>query len=144
MTPKKSQTSSRRKGKEAVDDLATREVGKEAAYSESDHSNEEEEKRDPNSECAPFINPWHNVHSHFPKVSGDYVPLLSCRVWLALCLCNIDVSWAPLASSIFDIAIRQGTSLPIPIHFEFGSGVALCWQEWVDRELSDKGFMGLL
>ena len=31
----------------------------------------------------------------------------------------------------------------MPIHFEFGSGMALCWKEWVDRELSDMGFMGL-
>ena len=30
------------------------------------------------------------------------------------------------------------------IHFEFGSGIALGWKEWVDSELSDTGFMGLL
>ena len=32
----------------------------------------------------------------------------------------------------------------MPIHFEFGSGTALGWREWVDNELSDTGFMGLL
>ena len=66
------------------------------------------------------------------------------HVWLALCHRNIDVSWALLATSIPDLVIRQGISLPVPIHFEFGSGIALGWKEWVDRELSDAGFMGLL
>ena len=32
----------------------------------------------------------------------------------------------------------------MPIHFEFGSGTASGWREWVDSELSDTGFMGLL
>ena len=31
-----------------------------------------------------------------------------------------------------------------PFHFEFGSGESLGWKEWVDSELSDTGFMGLL
>ena len=32
----------------------------------------------------------------------------------------------------------------MPIYFEFGSGTALGWREWVDNELSDTSFMGLL
>ena len=32
----------------------------------------------------------------------------------------------------------------MPIHFEFGSSTALVWKEWVDNELSDAGFIGLL
>jgi len=32
----------------------------------------------------------------------------------------------------------------MPIHFEFGSGTALGWREWVNNELFDVGFMGLL
>ena len=55
-----------------------------------------------------------------------------------------NVSWAPLASSIPDLSIRQGVSLPVPLHFEFGSSTSLGWKEWVDSELSDTGFMGLL
>ena len=47
-------------------------------------------------------------------------------------------------SSIPDLAIRQGISLLVPIHFKFGLGTALGWREWVDNELSDVGFMGLL
>ena len=66
------------------------------------------------------------------------------RVWLALGRWNPNVSWAPLASSIPDLAIRQGISLPVPIHFEFGLGTTSGWREWVDNELSDVGFMGLL
>ena len=65
-------------------------------------------------------------------------------VWLALCHRNTNVSWALLASSIPDLVIRQGTSLLVPIHFEFGSGTTLGWKERVHRELSDMGFMGLL
>ena len=91
-----------------------------------------------------MIDPWYEVHPHFPKVPGDYAPPLSGRVWRAFGRRNPDVSWAPLASSIPDLAICQGISLPVPIHFEFGSGTALGWREWVDNELSDAGFMGLL
>ena len=82
-------------------------------------------QRDPNSECAPLINPWYEVHPHFLKVPGDYKPPLPGRVWLALVWRNPDVSWAPLASSIPDLTIRQGISLPVRIHFEFGSDTAL-------------------
>ena len=49
-----------------------------------------------------------------------------------------------LASSIPNLVICQGTSLPIPIHFEFGSSTTLGWREWVDNELSNTGSMGLL
>ena len=49
-----------------------------------------------------------------------------------------------MASSILDLVIRQGILLPVPINFEFGLGTALGWREWVDNELSDTGFMGLL
>ena len=72
------------------------------------------------------------------------MPPPSSRVWLALSRRNPDVSWAPLASSIPDLVIRQGILLPVPIHFEFGSDTALDWREWVDNELSDTGFMGVL
>ena len=65
-------------------------------------------------------------------------------MWLTLCRRNLNASWALAASSISDLVIRQGISLPVPIHFEFGSGIAQGWKEWVDSELSDTGFMGLL
>ena len=120
-------------------------VGKEAMYSESDHSDEEEALCAPDSKCAPFIDPWYDTHAHFPKVPSDYTsPLPPGRVWLAFCCHNTDVSWAPLASSIPNLVIRQGSSLLVPILFEFGSGTTLGWKEWVDRELSDTGFMELL
>ena len=145
MTSAKSQSSSCYKGKEVISDPpAARDVGKEAVYSESDHSEEEETKCDLDSECAPLIDPWYNVHPHFPKIPGDYaLPPSSC-VWLALCWRNTDISWAPLAYLILDLVIRQGTSLPVPIHFEFGSSTALGWKEWANNELFDTSFMGLL
>ena len=49
-----------------------------------------------------------------------------------------------MASSIPDLIIRQGTSLPVPIHFEFGSSTMLGSREWVDKELSNTSFIGLL
>ena len=72
-----------------------------------------------NNECAPLIDPWYDTHAHFPKVPGDYTSPPLGHVWLALCRHNINISWASLASSIFDLAIRQGTSLPVPILFKF-------------------------
>ena len=118
MSPVKSQGSSRRKGKAVASDSPT--VPEETERSDSERSAEEETERDPDSECASLINPWYEVHPHFPKVPGDYVPPLPSRIWLAFGRRNPDVSWAPLASSIPDLAIRQGISLPVPIHFEFG------------------------
>ena len=145
MVPVKSSSSSRRKGKEAVyDPPVEQETGKEAVYSESDHSDEEEAWRDPDNECALLIDPWYDVHPSFPKILGDYVLSSSSRVWLALCRLNLNPSWASVSSSISDLVIHQGISLPVPIHFEFGSGTALGWKEWVDSELSDMGFMGSL
>ena len=142
MTPAKGQGSSRRKRKEVVsDDPVVRDVGEEAIYSESDHFEEEGAQRDSDSECTPLIDPWYDTHGYFLKVPDDYMlPLSPGRVWLALCRRNT----ASLVSSIPDLVIRQGTSLPVPILFKFGSGIALGWKEWVDKELSDTGFMGLL
>ena len=145
MTPAKSQSSSHRKGKEVIFDPPTaRGVDEEAVYSESNPFGEEEVDHDLDSECASLINPWYDIHPHFPKIPGDYVPPPPGRVWLAPCWRNTDSSWAPLASSIPNLVIHQGTSLPMPIHFEFGSGTALGWREWVDNELSDTDFMRLL
>ena len=86
MTPVKSSGSSHRKGKEAVyDPSIEQETGKEAVYSKSDHSDEEKAWRDPDSECAPLIDPWYNIYPSFPKIPGDYVPPPSSHLWLALC-----------------------------------------------------------
>ena len=115
-----------RKGKEiASDDLATKTTGEDAPPFESEHSNEEEGGRDPNNECASLINPWYDTHAH----------------WLSISCRNTKVSWVPSASSIPDLVIRQGTSLPMTILFKFGSGTSLDWKEWVDEELSDTSFM---
>ena len=130
MTPAKGQSSSRRKGKEIVSDPpSARDVGEKAMYSESNHFDEEEAQRALDSECTPFIDPWYDIHAYFPKIPCDYMPTPSGRVWLAFCRRNTNVSWAPLASLIPDLVIRQGTSLPVPIHFKFGSGTELGWKE---------------
>ena len=145
MAPMKSQGSSRRKGKEvASDPPAVPDVGEEAEYSESEHSVGEEAQRDPNNECAPLIDPWYKIHPHFPKVPSDYAPSPPSHVWLALGQRNPNISWAPLASSIPNLAICHGISLPVPIHFEFGSSATSGCRKWVDNELSYTGFMGLL
>ena len=129
MSPVKSQGSSRRKGKAiAFDSPTVADIGKETEHFESGQSAGEETQRDPNSECTPLIDPWYEVHPHFPKVPSDYTLPSGC-VWLALVRRNPDVSWALLASSIPDLAIHQGVSLPVPTHFKFGSGTALGWRE---------------
>ena len=107
MTPAKAQNSSRRKGKEIVSDApAKRDVGEEAVYSKLDYSDKEEARRALDNECALLIDPWYDTHAHFSKVPSDYTPLLPGYVWLTLCRHNPNVSWAPLASSIPDLAIR--------------------------------------
>ena len=99
MASVKSQSSSCRKGKKTISNPpATRGVGEEAEHSESDHSDEEEAQCDLDSECAPLINPWYNVHPHSPKIPGDYAPSSPGRVWLALCRRNPDFfrpRWPP-------------------------------------------------
>ena len=62
-------------------------------YSESYHSDKEEARHDPDSECAPLIDPWYDVYPSFPKIPSDYMPLLPSRVW------------APVSSSIYDLVI---------------------------------------
>ena len=123
----KSPSSSRRKGKTVTSDSPT--VLEEVERSDSGQSTEEEMERDPDSECAPLIDPWYEINPHFPKVPGEYVPPPQGRVLITLVRRDLDVSWAPLASSVPDLSIRQGVSLPVPLHFEFGSGTSLGWKE---------------
>ena len=93
MAPLKSSSSSRRKGKEVVyDPPVEQETGEEAMYSKLDHSDKEEARRDPDNECAPLIDPWHNVYPFFPKIPCDYVPPLQSHVWLAFCRQNLNTS----------------------------------------------------
>ena len=123
MSPAKSLSSSHRKGKAVAFDPPV--VPEEVDRSDSERSTEEEAERDPDSECAPLIDPWYEISPHFPKVPGEYVPPPPGRVLITLIRRDPDVSWAPLASSIPDLSIRQGVSLPVPLHFEFGSGESL-------------------
>ena len=93
MASVKSQGSSRHKGKKAISDPpAALDVGEEAEYSELEHSNEEEAQRDPDSECAPLIDPWYDVHPYFLKIPSDYALLPPGCVWLTLSRRNLDVS----------------------------------------------------
>ena len=142
MSPVKSPSSSRRKGKTVASDSPA--VPEEVEYSDSERSTEEETECNPDNECAPLINPWYEINPYFPKVPGEYVSPPPGRVLITFVRRDHDVSWAPLASSVPDLSIRQGVSLPVPLHFEFGSGVSSGWKEWVDSKLSDTGFMGLL
>ena len=72
IAPVKSLGSSHCKGKEAIyDPRIEQETGKEAVYSKSDHSDEEKAWHDLDSECAPLINPWYDVHPSFPEIPGD-------------------------------------------------------------------------
>ena len=138
----KGEGSSPCKGKEiAADDPATKTTGEDAPLSELECSKDEEGGRNPNSEYAPFIDPWYDTHTHFSVLPDDYLSPSSGHVWLSICRHDMEVSWAPLASSIPDVDICQDTSLPVPILFEFGSGTSLGWKEWVDEELSNMGFM---
>lgn len=119
MSPAKNEGSSCRKGKEVItNDPLAKTVGKEAPFSKSDHSKVEEGGYNPNSECLPLINSWFDAQIHFLVVLNDYLPLLPTHVWLSICHRDTEVSWVPLASSIPDLDICQGTSLLVPILFE--------------------------
>ena len=76
MSPAKSPSSSRHKGKAVAFDPPV--VSEEVDRSDSERSIEEEAERDPDGECAPLIDPWYETSPHFPKVSGEYVPP---RIW---------------------------------------------------------------
>ena len=78
----KSPSSSRRKGKTVAFDSPA--VPKEVERSDSERSTEEETERDPDSECAPLIDPWYEINPHFPKVPGKYVPPPPGRVLITL------------------------------------------------------------
>ena len=72
MSPVKSQGSSCHKGKVIAFDSPA--VPEEMERSDSEWSTEEGTERDPDSECAPLIDPWYEINPHFPKVLGEYVP----------------------------------------------------------------------
>ena len=145
MSPAKDEGSSRRKGKEvATNDPSTKTIGKEAPLSKLDHFEEEEGGCDPNNECPPLIDSWYDTHIHFPVVLGDYLPPPLGHGWLSICCHDMEISWVPLASTIPDLDICQGTLNPMHILFKFRSGTFLVWKEWVDKELSDMGFMAAL
>ena len=86
MTQVKGKGSSRCKEKEiVVNDPATKTAGEDAHLSELECSEEEEGSHDPDSECAPLIDPWYDTHMHFLTVPGDYLPPpLGSRVALHL------------------------------------------------------------
>ena len=127
MSPMKSPSSSRRKAKTVASDSPA--VPEEVERSDSERSTEEETECDLDSECAPLINPWYEINLHFPKVPGEYVLPPLGRVLITLVRRDPDVSLAPLASSVFDLSIRQGVSLLVPLHFAFGSGTSSGWKE---------------
>ena len=127
MSPVKIPSSSRRKGKAVASDPPA--VPEEVERSDSERSTEDETEHDPDSECAPLIDPWYEISPYFPKVPGEYVPPPPGRVLITLVRRDPDVSWAPLASSIPDLSIRQGVSLLVPLHFEFGSDASLGCKE---------------
>lgn len=145
MSPAKDESSSHRKGKKvAADNLLTKTVAEKTPHFELDHSEEEEGGHDLDSECPPLIDLWYDTHIRFPVVPSDYSSPPSGRVWVSICRHDMEVSWAPLAPTILDLDIRQGTSLLVPILFEFGLSTSLGWKEWVDKELFDMGFMAAL
>ena len=82
MSPVKSQSSSRHKRKAVASDSPT--VLEEVERSDSEPSAEEEAERNPDSECAPLIDPWYEINPHFPKIPGEYVPPPSGRVLITL------------------------------------------------------------
>ena len=71
MSPMKSPSSSRRKGKTVASDSPA--VPEEVEHSDSERSTEEETERDPDSECAPLIDPWYEINPHFLKVLGEWI-----------------------------------------------------------------------
>ena len=92
MSPEKSPSSSRRKGKAVAFDPPV--VSEEVDRSDSERSIEEEAEaeRDPDGECAPLIAPWYETSPHFPKVPGEYVPPPPGRVLITLIRRDPDVS----------------------------------------------------
>ena len=82
MSPVKSPSSSRRKGKTVASNSSA--VPEEVECSDLERSTEEEIERDPDSECAPLIDPWYEINPHFPKVPGEYVPPPQGRVLITL------------------------------------------------------------
>ena len=82
MSPVKSPSSFRRKGKAVAFDPPT--IPEEVDRSDSERSIEEEAERDPDSECAPLIDLWYEISPYFPKASGEYVPSPPGRVLITL------------------------------------------------------------
>ena len=90
MSPAKSPSSSRRKGKAVAFDPPV--VSEEVDRSNSERSIEEEAERNPDGECAPLIDSWYETSPYFLKVLGEYVPPPPGRVLITLVRRDPDVS----------------------------------------------------
>ena len=77
MSPIKSPSFSRRVGKAVAFDPPA--VLEEVDRSDSERSTEQEAECDPDSECAPLIDPWYEISPHFPKVPCEYVLITLIR-----------------------------------------------------------------
>ena len=95
--------------------------------------------------ARPILDPWYESGKMFPSVSAEVQPPPSGWEWLVKKEdAAADAVWVPPFQEILDLKIQRKDILAVPIKFDFQCLRASDWEAWVDKELTDEAFCGLL
>ena len=81
------------------------------------------------------------ISQRFPAITRSHYLAVCGSIFTGEIRTFLRPHWPPRS---LILSFARALSLPLPIHFEFGSGTTLGWRDWVDNELFDTSFIGLL
>jgi hypothetical protein len=95
--------------------------------------------------ARPTLDPWYESGKMFPSIPAEVQPPPSGWEWLVKKeVAAADAVWVPPFQVILDLKIQRKDILAVPIKFDFQCLRASNWEAWVDKELADETFCGLL
>uniref|UniRef100_A0A2N9FFS5 Aminotransferase-like plant mobile domain-containing protein n=1 Tax=Fagus sylvatica TaxID=28930 RepID=A0A2N9FFS5_FAGSY len=92
-----------------------------------------------------ILDPWYRSGERFPSVSASLQPPPADWEWLVIREdAGADVAWTPNFREIRDLQIQRNEMLAVPLVFYFQCSRAVEWADWIDSELTDRGFCDCL
>uniref|UniRef100_A0A2N9GBT1 Aminotransferase-like plant mobile domain-containing protein n=1 Tax=Fagus sylvatica TaxID=28930 RepID=A0A2N9GBT1_FAGSY len=93
----------------------------------------------------PILDPWYRSSERFPSVPAGLQPPPADWEWLVIREdAGADVAWTPNFREIRDLQIQRNEMLAVPLVFDFQCSRAVEWADWIDFELTDRGFCDCL
>uniref|UniRef100_A0A2N9GE40 Aminotransferase-like plant mobile domain-containing protein n=1 Tax=Fagus sylvatica TaxID=28930 RepID=A0A2N9GE40_FAGSY len=93
----------------------------------------------------PILDPWYRSSERFPSVPAGLQPPPADWEWLVIREdAGADVAWTPNFREIRDLQIQRNEMLAVPLVFDFQCSRAVEWADWIDSELTDRGFCDCL